>query len=111
MRELSGSGQELLVSGGGSRSPLWNRIYADILRTPLVRTSVDQQAATLGAAAIAFVGLGVWDDYSRADDAHTVVERILPDDDAADRYAGARARFDAAAASLASLPPHSSEEQ
>lgn len=111
MRELSGSDQELLISGGGSRSPLWNRLYADILGTPLVRTSVDQQAATLGAATIAFVGLGVWDDFARADDAHTVIERIIPGDRAADRYASARARFDAAAASLASLPPHLPEEQ
>jgi xylulokinase len=110
MRELSGSDQELLVSGGGSRSALWNRIYADILQTPLLRTTVDQQAATLGAAAIAFVGLGAWDDFSRADDAHVLIERVLPDADAADRYAAARARFDAASAALASLPPHLSEE-
>lgn len=105
MRDLSGSDAELLVSGGGSRSPVWNRIYADILQTPLVRTSVDQQAATLGAAAIAFVGMGAWRDFARVDDAHTVIERILPTDDAADVYADARVRFDAAASALAGLPP------
>lgn len=106
MRALSGSDQELLISGGGSRSPLWNGIYADILRTTLVRTSVDQQAATLGAAAIAFVGLGAWSGFSRTDDAHTVLERIAPHPDAESRYASARSRFDAAASVIATIPPH-----
>lgn len=106
MRDLSGSDDELLISGGGSRSPVWNRIYADILQTPLMRTSVDQQAATLGAAAMAFVGMGAWSDFGRVDDAHTVIERILPADDAEDAYAHARVRFDAAASALAGLPPH-----
>lgn len=105
MRELSGSDDELLISGGGSRSPVWNRIYADILQTPLVRTSVDQQAATLGAAAIAFVGMGAWTDFGRVDDAHSVIERIVPADDAEAAYRAARARFDAASAALAALSP------
>ncbi len=106
MRDLSGSEDELLISGGGSRSPVWNRIYADVLQTPLVRTSVDQQAATLGAAAIAFVGMGAWSGFGRVDDAHTVIERILPTGDAEDAYAHARVRFDAAASALTGLPPH-----
>jgi xylulokinase len=105
VRALSGSDQELLISGGGSRSPLWNRIYADILGTTLVRTSVDQQAATLGAAAIVFVGLGAWPGFARTDDAHVVMERIAPHPDAGARYASARSRFDAAASVIATLPP------
>lgn len=99
MRILSGSSEELVISGGGSRSPLWNRIYADVLDTTLVRTSVDQQAATLGAAAIAFVGLGAW----RFDDAerpHTVLERIDPDPAAVREYDTIRAAFDDAVAAL-----------
>lgn len=103
MRRLSGSSEPLLITGGGSRSSLWNGIYADILRSPLQHSSVDQQAATLGAAAIAFVGLGVWDDYTQADAAHAALDEISPT--APDSYTEARARFDAAVAALASLTP------
>ncbi|MGV9194151.1 xylulokinase [Microbacterium sp. MC2] len=94
MRSLSGTTEDLLISGGGSRSEVWNRIYADILRTPLLRTRVDQQAAALGAATIAFVGLGVWDGYTRADQAHRDIDRYDPLDPAA--YDLARERFAAA---------------
>ncbi|MFS0713305.1 FGGY family carbohydrate kinase [Microbacterium sp. 2P01SA-2] len=103
MRELSGSHEPLLITGGGSRSPLWNGIYADILRSPLQRSAVDQQAATLGAATIALVGLGIWDDYARADAAHARLDEIVPT--APGSYARARERFDAAASALASLTP------
>lgn len=110
MRDLSGSTDELLISGGGSRSDLWNRIYADVLRTPLARTAVDQQAAALGAAAIAFVGLGVWDAHARADDAHRDLARVAPSGAAAsDAYADARERFTRAVAAL-SPDPNPSED-
>lgn len=102
VRELSGSTEELLISGGGSRSALWNGIYADVLGTPLLRTNVEQQAATLGAAAIVFVGSGVWTDYASADRAHTEITRIRPEQPAA--YDRARARF-LAASGLGILPP------
>lgn len=103
MRELSGSHEALLITGGGSRSPLWNGIYADILRSPLQRSAVDQQAATLGAATIALVGLGIWDGYGRADAAHTGLDEIVPT--SPESYAGTRDRFDAAVSALASLTP------
>ncbi len=87
---------DLLVSGGGSRSPVWNRIYADVLGTPLLRTSVDQQAATLGAAALVFVGSGTWSSFDVVDDAHVELERIVPDPVGVAAYDALRERFDAA---------------
>lgn len=99
IRALSGlpADADLLVSGGGSRSAVWNRIYADVLDTPLLRTSVDQQAATLGAAALVFVGSGTWRSFDAVDDAHVEIERITPDPDGVAAYAALRERFDAAA--------------
>lgn len=99
IRTLSGlpSDTDLLVSGGGSRSAVWNRIYADVLDTPLVRTTVDQQAATLGAAALVFAGSGVWPSLAAADDAHEVVDRVIPDPDGVRAYAALRDRYTAAA--------------
>ncbi|MCM3694844.1 xylulokinase [Microbacterium oleivorans] len=99
IRELSGSTEPLLVSGGGARSDLWNGIYADVLGSALQRSTVDQQAATLGAATIAFVGAGIWADFSRADAAHGALETITPTHP--ESYDAARARFDAVSAALA----------
>lgn len=98
VRALSGlPAAELLVSGGGARSAVWNRIYADVLDTTLVRTSVDQQAATLGAAALVFVGSSTWTSFDAVDAAHVELERLLPDSDGVTAYDALRDRFTAAA--------------
>ncbi len=41
----------------------------------VVKTSVDQEAAALGAAALAAVGTGVWPDFGRIDQLHHI-ERV-----------------------------------
>jgi xylulokinase len=38
----------------------------------VIKTSVDQNAASLGAAALAAYGLGYWSDYTQIDRAHTL---------------------------------------
>ena len=48
------------------------QIYADLYDKKIVRTNVGQQAAALGAAAVAAVGVGMWDDFSRIDEIHKV---------------------------------------
>lgn len=55
------------VTNGGSRSTLWKQILADVLETPLLPV-VDHPGASLGAAAVAAVGLGLsssWGDVAR----------------------------------------------
>jgi len=84
---------EVLISGGGARHHGWNQIYADILGQPLVRTAVDQQAAALGAAAIALVGLGIWPDFTVAERPHVVRHTYVPSPEAAAAYAERRHRF------------------
>jgi xylulokinase len=49
------------------------------MHAPIVKTSVDQNAASLGAAALAFVGAGLWKDYSRIDQVHRVESALTPD--------------------------------
>ncbi|MDR1634767.1 MAG: hypothetical protein LBS27_07595 [Bifidobacteriaceae bacterium] len=68
---------DLLISGGGSRHAGWNQLYADIIQRPLVTSGVGQQAAALGAAAIAYVGLGEWA-WHDADKAHAISATYLP---------------------------------
>ncbi|RKN39483.1 xylulokinase [Streptomyces hoynatensis] len=103
MRRLTPCEEELLITGGGSRHPLWNRIYADVLGVPLLRTGVERQAAALGTAAIGFVGIGAWRDFAPADAAHAVTGRHLPEPAAAAAYATGRRRFEAALAAHAAL--------
>ena len=71
---------EMLMVGGGSRSPLWRQIFADVYGMDCVKTSVDQDAASLGAAAVAAVGAGLWKDFGKVDEAHRVedVRRPIP---------------------------------
>lgn len=47
--------------GGGSLSPLWCQIKADVLNRQVVTMENTQDAACLGAAILAGVGAGEWD--------------------------------------------------
>ena len=47
--------------GGGSLSPLWCQIKADVLNREVVTMENTQDAACLGAAILAGYGAGVWD--------------------------------------------------
>jgi xylulokinase len=78
LRELTDLKKEMLVVGGGSRSKLWRRIYADIYNMDIVKTNIDQQAGALGAAALAAVGVGLWSDFKKIDDIHQVQSVTRP---------------------------------
>jgi xylulokinase len=54
---------EMLIVGGGASSPLWMQIFADIYNMKILKTNVDQDAASLGAAALAANACGAWDGY------------------------------------------------
>ena len=51
--------QQVRVSGGGARSPLWRQILSDVMNTELVTANTTEGAA-FGAALLAGVGAGVW---------------------------------------------------
>jgi xylulokinase len=53
------------ASGGGARSPLWLRIVASVLGIPLELTTVEEGSA-FGAALLAGVAAGVFEDVSAA---------------------------------------------
>jgi xylulokinase len=78
MRELTDISDEILLVGGGSKSPAWRQIYADIYKTTVLKSNVDQQASALGAAACAAVGTGLWSGFDRIDSLHTIEERGSP---------------------------------
>jgi xylulokinase len=74
-------GQEMLIVGGGGKSRLWRQIFADVFDMDIVKTNVDQEAAALGAAAVAAVGTGLWRDFAKIDEIHRVesVEKPIPE--------------------------------
>jgi xylulokinase len=56
---------QIRVTGGGARSPLWRQILADVLRAELVTVNADEGAA-YGAALLAATGVGIFADVPAA---------------------------------------------
>jgi xylulokinase len=79
LRRMMPVSTEMLVVGGGSRSPFWRRIYADVLNLTVIKSNIDQQAAALGAAALAAVGIGLWPDFEIIDRIHQIEDITAPD--------------------------------
>lgn len=79
LRALGEVGGEMVVVGGASRSELWRQILADALEVDIVKTNVGQEAGSLGAAAVAAVGCGLWDDFARIAKVHEVEAVARPD--------------------------------
>ena len=94
---------EMLVVGGGSRSPLWRRIYADVLNLTVIKSNIDQQAAALGAAALAAVGAGLWPNFEIIDRIHQIEDITAPDPHANAIYEGLLPVFMLAARHLAEI--------
>lgn len=75
MKELGLPCQEVRVTGGAARSEVWMQIQADILRMPVIRTQM-LEATAVGAAILAFKGVGVFKSVSQA--AEEMVKTLSP---------------------------------
>jgi sugar (pentulose or hexulose) kinase len=70
---------EVVLSGGAARSPLWLQMFADVFGRPIRRLTADQPV-TLGAAMCAAVGAGRYPDLRAAAAAMArISETIWPD--------------------------------
>jgi xylulokinase len=79
---------EILMLGGGSRSPLWCQIIANVLGRP-VKLVREQESTALGAGIHAAAALGLHADLRAAADAMTGIEKTYePDAEAHDGYRG-----------------------
>ncbi len=56
-------GEEIQFCGGGAKSEIWMQMFADIFDKTIVKTNIDQDAASLGAAAIAAKAAKMIEDY------------------------------------------------
>jgi xylulokinase len=102
---MSPIGDEIIIVGGGAKSSFWRQIFADILGVAVLKTQIDQQAAALGAAALALVGTGLWKDFAPLVDLHVREERETPSAVAAPVYAAAMQAYRTAAAQQRELAP------
>lgn len=57
--------EQIVASGGGTRNALWLELMADIFNRPISQTE-SREAAALGAALLAGVGVGVYSDLRSA---------------------------------------------
>ena len=67
-REMGVPVNDMTLTGGGGRSPLWQQMLADLYGCP-VSTLASDEGAALGAALLAGVGVGVFSDVQQSADA------------------------------------------
>jgi len=93
LKEHVAVADEMLFCGGGSQSQFWMQMFADIFDMTTFKSNIDQDAASFGAAAIAFVALGVWKDYSPVPGKHKIEWKMTPIADNVEQYAKIFPRF------------------
>lgn len=86
LRKYTHLEDEILFVGGGARSRLYLGIFADVFNTRVLKTNIDQDAGALGAAAIAAVGCGLWQDFDQIDAIHKTVELVEPVEENNQKY-------------------------
>lgn len=74
------------ICGGGSKSPLWRQIIADVLNMP-VQTPKTQEGPAYGGAMLAMVACGKYPDVkAAADSLIEITQTVTPDPEAAAGY-------------------------
>ncbi len=70
--------EKVYTSGGGSVSPLWRQMQADIFDLPVYTMSAASEGGAYGAVMVAGVGAGVWKNLSEAVQILKVETETLP---------------------------------
>lgn len=78
LRKYINIDEEMLFCGGGSKSNLWRQIFSDVYNLRIIKTNIDQDAASLGAAAVAARGSGLWNSYDIIDELHKAQSMEYP---------------------------------
>jgi xylulokinase len=84
--------RQAMVTNGGSKSTLWKQILADVLDTELWPV-IGHPGASLGAAVIAGVGVGLVDDWAQIDQFRILGDPVTPDPRNTAAYAEAYAEW------------------
>ena len=86
---------ELLLIGGAARSSQWQKAIADIFRVPVLVPQYLEEANSMGAAVIAGVGSGLFEDFSAIDRFIKIQQRMEPNETDMKVYEALRPKFDA----------------
>lgn len=78
--------KEINAIGGGSTSPVWTQIIADITQRELNIVQHPLEAGAMGAALTVAVGLGVYPNMEAVDDLIGIARRVEPRAELASRY-------------------------
>ncbi|WP_406871740.1 FGGY-family carbohydrate kinase [Aminobacter sp. P9b] len=74
LRDAGAVVDEVVLSGGGSRSAIWPQIFADVLSLP-VTVARSRETGALGAAIAAATGVGLFKDFAEGASAMTAAAR------------------------------------
>lgn len=103
LRKYTRLEDEILFVGGGAKSRFYLSMFADVFNSRIIKSNIDQDAAALGAAALAAVGCGLWEDFSRIDEIHHTEDVLEPDPENTQIYEQLLPVFAQATYSLADL--------
>ncbi|MFV0363977.1 MAG: xylulokinase [Suipraeoptans sp.] len=85
---------EITVLGGGAKSQTWQKILADILLANILVPNLLEEAASMGAAVNAGVGIGYYKDYTAIEDFITIRNRQSPNPDTKESYEKLKIKFE-----------------
>lgn len=89
--------------GGGASSEEWVKIYTNVLGKNIIVSEIKREAATLAAAALVFVGAGIWNDYKKVGELASKGQLIKKNDDIVQQYKNEKQRFIVACQDAAKL--------
>ncbi|WXG42529.1 MAG: xylulokinase [Promethearchaeati archaeon SRVP18_Atabeyarchaeia-1] len=79
MKEIGTDIREIRVTGGATRSSIWNQIQSDVTNLPVLKGPLEE-ATAVGAAILAGVGVGIYKGVVEAADLMVrITERYTPD--------------------------------
>jgi len=77
---------QMRVIGGGAKSRLWRQIMADVYGIPVLRPRLLEEATSLGAAVAGGVGVGLFKDFTVAEQIVEIVDTHPPNAGAHEQY-------------------------
>jgi xylulokinase len=72
---------KMLIVGGGSKSPYWRQLFADIYGMRITESVVGENAGSLGAMACAAIGAGIWKDFKPLIGLNKPVSTLYPNEE------------------------------
>ena len=85
-RDYSQRVEQIMVVGGGAKSKMWQKILSDVFNVAISLPDTIDEAASMGAAITAGVGLGVFEDFNSVDRFMKINHTVYPQKEAVERY-------------------------